>query len=173
MPTSPEAHKQQLLTDLERAREAVIAAAAALPSEKRDEVFLGVWNIKNLLAHLIGWDYTNLQAIEDVLAGRLPRFYEHHDHDWRAYNAQLVRTYGHEDWQELVESAADSHRQLLAAVRALPAEELGRDRGIRFRGWKVTIARLLQAEAEDEATHAAQVKGFSEEFTPCNAPSNN
>lgn len=58
---------------------------------------------------------------------------------------------------------ADSHQQLLASLRAIPGEEFDRDRGIRFRGWKVTIARLLQAEAEDEVTHAAQVAAFIEQ----------
>lgn len=27
---------------------------------KKDEIFLGDWSVKDLLAHLVGWDYTNL-----------------------------------------------------------------------------------------------------------------
>lgn len=34
-----------------------------------------------------------------------------------------------------------------------------------FRGWKVTMARLLQAEAEDEATLAAQAANFKERLS--------
>jgi hypothetical protein len=165
MRVTPEAQKTQLLNDLDRVRNNLISTATSLPPEKRGEVFLGVWNIRDVIAHLTGWDFTNIQAAKDVLADQLPQFYAHHDRDWRAYNAKLVSEFGKDNWDELMIAAADSHQQLLAFLREIPAEEFDRDRGLRFRGWKVTIARLLQAEAEDEATHAAQVIAFREQIT--------
>lgn len=152
--------KDQLLNNLERVRNDLIDAATSLPADKRDEVFLGVWNVHHLIAHLIGWDQTNIQAANDVLAGQLPQCYAHHDRDWRTYNAELVAKYLQDNWDDLLAAAADSHHELMAFLREIPAEEFDRDRDIRFRGWKVTIARLLQAEAEDEATHAGQLTTF-------------
>jgi hypothetical protein len=166
MRISPEARKEQLLNDLARVRNDLICVASSIPPEQRTEPFLGVWNVQDLVAHLIGWDFTNIQAAEDVLADRLPQLYAHHDRDWRTYNAGLVRQYSEDSWGDLMTAAADSHQQLMAFLRAIPAEEFNRDRGIRFRGWKVTIARLLQAEAEDEATHTAQVATFREQNQP-------
>lgn len=163
MPIMPEAHNDQLLSDLDRVRTDLIAAATSLPADEREEVFLGVWNIHHLIAHLIGWDYTNIQAAQDVRAGQLPQFYAHHDRDWQSYNAKLVKEYRQENWDDLLAAAADSHQQLMTFLRGLPAEVFDRDRGLRFRGWKVTIARLLQAEAEDEVTHTAQVAAFIEQ----------
>lgn len=162
MHVKSEARKEHLLNDLERIRNDLITMATSLPSDKRHEVFLGVWNVQHLIAHLIGWDYTNIQAAKDALAGQLPQFYAHHDRDWRTYNAELVAKFSRENWDDLLAAAADSHQQLMAFLREIPAEEFVRDRGIRFRGWKVTIGRLLQAEAEDEATHTAQVADFRE-----------
>jgi len=43
-------------------------------------------------------------------------------------------------------------------MRTIAAEELDRDTGVRFKGYKVTVARLLQAEAGDERRHAAQIR---------------
>jgi hypothetical protein len=170
MRITPEARKAQLLDDLDRVRNDLLSAATSLPPEKRSEVFLGVWNVHDLIAHLIGWDYTNIQAAKDILADQLPQFYAHHDRDWQTYNAQLVREYAKDNWDDLLAGAADSHAKLLSFLKAIPAEEFDKDRGIRFRGWKVTIARLLQAEAEDEATHAAQVAAFNEQIQHETAP---
>lgn len=162
MKRTAEAHKAELLAEVLNARSKALNALHALPPDRRREPFLGVWSSYELVAHLIGWDFTNLQAVEDVLAGQLPRFYAHHDRDWRTYNAHLVATYAVEGWDDLLAAVADSHRQLMARLSELPAGEFEKERGIRFRGWKVTIARLLQAEAEDESTHAAQVTAFGE-----------
>lgn len=160
MRPSPEARKAELLETLTRARGELIAAAEALPPEKRRAVFLGDWSAADIVAHLIGWDVTNLEAADSLLAGRLPAFYEHHDRDWRSYNAQLVTTYGNGDWEALLDAASASHQRLLDRLEAIPPAEFERDRGLRFRGWKVTIARLLAAEAKDEETHRAQVEAF-------------
>lgn len=164
MRITPEALKNHLLSDVDRVRTDLITAATSIPADKREEAFLGTWNVQDLIAHLIGWDYTNIQAVQDVLAGQLPQFYAHHDRDWRTYNAELVVKYSRDNWDDLLAAAADSHQQLMTSLQAIPAEEFDRDRGIRFRGWRVTIARLLQAEAEDEATHGQQVADFKEQL---------
>lgn len=123
-------------------------------------VFLGTWSVKDLLAHLAGWDFANLEAVEAVLAGRLPAFYAYRDPDWRTYNAMLVARYRRGMLTEMIEQARDSHRQLLDFLQSIPAESLGRDFGVRFRGYKVTIQRLLTAEHGDEMTHLQQIGDF-------------
>ena len=157
-----EAKKQGVLTDLVTARQQILAVASTWPSDRQDEVFLGVWSVKDVLAHLIGWDVANLQAMRDILADQLPHFYAHHDRDWRTFNADLVQTYKQGDLAALLSGVSQSHQRLMTCLAGLPAEEFEKDRGLRFRGWKVTIARLLQAEADDERTHATQLKAFIE-----------
>jgi len=152
--------KEQIIAELIEARREILDAAALLPAEQQDQVFLGVWSVKDLLAHLVGWDLANLAAAREVLAGQLPAFYAHHDREWRTYNACLVAQHKLAGWVEMVALVEESHRKLIEYVGTIPAEELDRDRGIRFKGYKVTIARLLQAEAGDERRHAAQVREF-------------
>lgn len=164
MKLTPDVHKSQLLDGLEWARSDLLVEVSSLLPEKRIELFLGAWNAYDLVAHLIGWDFTNIQAAQDILTDQLPQFYAHHDRDWQTYNAKLVREYAQGNWDDLLAAAADSHRQLMSFLREIPAEEFDHDRGIRFRGWKVTIGRLLQAEAEDEATHTQQVAAFKEQI---------
>jgi len=72
---SHEEKKARLLNSLLNVRGRILAKASKLSSDDEDEVFLGTWSIKDLLAHLAGWDVTNLEAARDILKGELPGFY--------------------------------------------------------------------------------------------------
>jgi hypothetical protein len=159
-----EMKKDQLISDLIEAQSKLLDAASSLSPAQQDEVFLGVWSVKDLLAHLVGWDLANLESVEAIPTGRLPAFYEHYDHDWATYNAQLVAEYKKDDFAELVSSIEDSHRRLVEVLQTVPAEEFDRDHGVRFKGYKVTIAGTLQAEIDDERTHCTQIEEFKDEI---------
>lgn len=154
--------KQEVISQLAEARQKVIDAASSLAPWQQDQVFLGEWTVKDLLAHLVGWDYANLEAVQAILDDRLPGFYEHYDRDWRSFNQRLVREHRLEGFADLLLSLQQSHHKLIDCVRAVPAEEFFKDRGLRFRGYKVMIGRILQADAKDGLEHAAQIVQFRE-----------
>lgn len=153
--------KEQLLAALVDVRRQILEAACALPVEKRNQAYLGEWDIFALLAHLAGWDHTNLQAIEQIRAGQVPAFYQYIGRDWREYNAYLVATYRLDDLEELVNSVHSAQQELLARVVEFPPVELFRDRDVRYKGYKITIARLLEAELKDERVHLDQLIAFA------------
>ena len=70
----------------------------------------------------------------------------------------MVAEYKREDFADLLASVEDSHQKLIGLLEAIPAEEFDRDRGVRFKGYKVTIARTLEAELEDEREHHRQIE---------------
>ncbi len=57
MPRTVEDRQQKLIIGLKAARRMVLDAVAMLPDERLDEVFLGDWSVKDLIAHLVGWDF--------------------------------------------------------------------------------------------------------------------
>jgi len=117
--------------------------------------------VVDLIAHLIGWDFTNLAAAKDIQAGKLPEFYARQDKDWKTFNAELVAKYKRDDFEELSALARDSQGQLIAYLESLPAEAFEKDFGVRTgRNYKVTIARLLQAELKDGQEHLEQIQAF-------------
>ncbi len=161
MRSTPEAKKQQLIADLTGARHEVLAAAMALRGEEQDTPFLGTWSAHDIVAHLVGWDYANLEAVEAIQAGRLPAFYGQYDHDWRTFNAGLVAQHKQQTLEETTALAHGSRQALLAALAALPAADVSRDYGVRSAGRRrVTIAMLLSVEARDERKHAEQIRAF-------------
>ena len=153
---------RELLSAIIETRIAVLRAASQLSLEVRNTAFLGVWSVKDLIAHLIGWDFTNLAAAKDIQAGKLPEFYAHYDRDWKTFNAELVAKYKRDDFEELLALSRDSQGQLIAYLESVPAETFEQDFGVRTgRNYKVTIARLLQAELKDGQEHLKQIQEFS------------
>lgn len=63
-------------------------------------------------------------------------------------------------YQELLASAKASQEKLVGVLQTVPPEHFNRDFSVRFRGYKVTIQRLLEAEEKDEQTHLQQILGY-------------
>ena len=77
------------------------------------------------------------------------------------YNAELAAKYKRDDFEELLALARDSHGQLIAHLETISAEAFEKDFGVRAGRYKVTIARLLQAELKDEKDHLKQISDFA------------
>jgi hypothetical protein len=101
--------KNELIDGLTKTRNQILELSLALAPSKHDQIFLGIWTIKDTVAHLIGWDETNRKALKAILSGRLPHFYAYIDHDWRKYNARLVSKYKRDKLAELVSTMRVSH----------------------------------------------------------------
>ena len=155
--------KEGLLSGLIEVRQQILQAVIPISDSDRERPFLGIWSIKEMLAHLAGWDYANLEGVRALLVGMLPPFYSYHDRDWKKYNAILVAKYKRESFPELMELLNNSQRALTEFLDTVPAEAFNKDFGVRFRGYKVTVRRLLEAETRDEQIHYQQIQDYFEE----------
>jgi hypothetical protein len=158
-----QARKSGLISGLRDVRKRILALASSLSLNEQDEIYLGTWSCRDMLAHLAGWDETNKRAASEILEGTLPSFYEHSGKDWAEYNAKLVGEYGRDDFHELLSLVRETHRSMLSFIEDIPASGIWEDRGIRAKGWKVTIGRLLEVEKQDEEEHYSQLKEFIEQ----------
>jgi hypothetical protein len=158
--------KTEMINSLAGIRACLLATAASVPADKRFAPFLGDWSLMDLLAHVAGWDVTYLQAVKDIRAGKLPNFYSQRDVEWQKYNTSLVNLYRKEDFSEQLELVKETHKKLLQYLQDLPEEEFERDHGLRNGPSKVTIARLLDSEIEDEQTHCMDLEDFRERLAP-------
>ena len=160
MRRTTESKKDAQIAAFREGRRQILEAVSAMSSQAQDQVFLGAWSLKDLLAHLVGWDYTNLEAVKAIQEGKLPAFYSYHDSDWKSYNARLVKQYKRENLGELLDSVETSQQRLIDLLETIPAEAYTRDYGVRVRRYRVTIARILQAEIDDEKKHFQQILDF-------------
>jgi hypothetical protein len=154
------ADKTALLNSFHENREELLACARTWPTDQVDTIFLGEWSLLDLLAHISGWDDANRAAITAVQAGRLPEFYGHKDPDWRTYNASHVRKYRRQTLEAQLALVEDTFGKLMEALTQLDAEDLFRDYGVRYKGWKVIIARLVESDMKDVRIHIEQMRAW-------------
>ena len=131
-----------------------------LTAAQQEIVFLGIWSVKDLLAHMIGWDFTNRAAVKSVLKGQVPAFYQYRDRDWQTYNAMLVKKYKKDLFPELMTELSASQEKLLRQYQKISLEDFNKDFGVRFHRYKVTIQRLVEADIKDAQIHSGQIIGF-------------
>jgi hypothetical protein len=159
MKTDKVLQKQQLITELKEARNQILDAISLLNKNQMDVIYLGTWSIFDLLAHLVGWDHTNLQAVQALLENKLPLFFNQYDTDWNTYNAKLIKEHKVDHISEMMSKVEHSHQNLVTFLESLPAEDFEKEHGVRTaRNYNVTIARLLKAESTDERVHARQIR---------------
>jgi hypothetical protein len=152
--------KQELVEGLITARRSVLEAVRPLPVGSLDQVFLGTWTIKDLLAHLVGWDETNVQAIQEIQAGQYPTFFQFYDKDWQTYNSRLVERCRKEPFSSLLAEVERTHQVLIEFLASIPAREVVQGKGRSETGRTISIRTLLRAETRDERIHAEQVQAF-------------
>jgi len=157
---SVEEKKIVLLDGLRQVRSEILAAAEQFRPGEEMVPFIGVWSLFDLLAHLAGWDVTNRQAAQEILAGKVPSFYAHHSKDWAVYNALLVDEYRKDTLAEMLSVVEQTQQELISYLEALPAKDLFADHGVRLGSYRVIISRLLEAERKDETRHLQQMVGF-------------
>jgi hypothetical protein len=159
--TKSQVEIETLLSEFNRVRGELIEAASSVPSELRNEPFVGTWDVKDVIAHTIGWDYTNIEALPDFRAGRLPAFFTLYDADWAAINADLIARYRVEDWDALIAALRESQSAFVAAIRTLTDADL--DNVASWAGRRVSLRGMMRAVSRDESEHVAQIRAFQAE----------
>jgi len=152
--------KSTLLSGLATTRSLILQSVKLIPPDREDEIFLGYWSIKDLIAHLEGWDHTNLQAIQEILAGKPPSFFQFSDRDWQSYNHTLVQQYRRDSLDEQLANQDRSHQKLMLFLASLPAQELVNGKVKRANGRTITIRNLILSEIRDELQHAEQIRDY-------------
>jgi hypothetical protein len=157
---SLEDKKTTLIQKFNETRSLVLASARLFTDENVEEAFVGSWGILDILAHLRGWDLTNLESARDILLGKLPDFYAEYDKDWASYNAKLVAQHKRPDLEVMIEAVDESRVEIVEYLEQLNPEDLFGDHGVRRITYKVTINRLIEADIKDVLEHLDQIQQF-------------
>jgi hypothetical protein len=155
--------KETLLQELREVRSSILEISASFSQEEAEQVFVGSWSLLDILAHLVGWDYTNIEASREILRGEMPAFYDKYDKDWKSYNAGLVSEYKRGSLDAMLASVTKSHSDLLRFIGDLPSEQIFKDHGVRRGRYKVIISRLMEADIMDVNEHLRQIRAFVRE----------
>jgi len=114
--------KEELLTAAAREYRAFHEALQGLNEEQLTQVWLGIWSVKEIVAHMSGWHREMLPALERMARGERPVpegvSYENVD-DWNKKFAAVARDRSVAD--VLLDFDA-THERFMRAAGAVPAE---------------------------------------------------
>ena len=150
--------KAGVIAGLVETRRQILETASTIPLEQQDQAFVGEWAIKDLLAHLAGWDYTNLEGVKALLAGEVPGFFAQHDRDWKTYNAMLVARHKRDDLAGMIAAVQEAQKELVAFLNTLTDEDFHRT--VHVNTFRMSIGGLLNFEIKDEKGHLEQIRQF-------------
>ena len=118
------------------------------------------WTVRDIVAHLVGWNRHILRGAKQILCCELPFYDVDPGSDYSKVNATLVREYGDTDRSALLASLAASAGELTAFLRAIDSGEWDRDFGVRHKGETLTVKSTVDDLIADYDHHRDQLEKF-------------
>ncbi|MBN2305326.1 MAG: ClbS/DfsB family four-helix bundle protein [Anaerolineae bacterium] len=121
--------KAEVIADVRAARAALVGALDGLPEEQMLRVgAVGVWSIKDMLAHLVAWEAELVTALSQLEQHkqRPPRIVEIEDID--AWNEQQYHAHAARPLAAVLEDFHGVHKQLIRALNELDNRALDDNR---------------------------------------------
>lgn len=116
--------KQVLLAGLTAAREALLVAAALVPPEERTSLpVCGEWTLKDVLAHVVDWEWIGVAGLRDMAAGRSPQVEPIEDID--AWNRVHAEARHDQPWEEVWADLHEARGALLETLDGMGQAGLG------------------------------------------------
>jgi cobalamin-dependent methionine synthase I len=118
----------EMLVAMDSTRRSFIALLENIPQDKYSvpESF-GKWSLRDVLAHMIGWERLAAERVAIIKQGGLPEPIPFSDAD--AYNARFVETITIQEKQELIGELENTRSELRNGLASLTEEEFTRTAG--------------------------------------------
>ena len=146
------AYKDDLLKELDDERAAFTTCLAGLTDEQMTRVWLGSWSVKEVLAHVAGWQREMALALARIARGErpTPEGVDYSNND--VWNDQFVEKQKERSLAEQLVELDAAFTAYRAAAAAVPAERFEPGR---------TVDRMLHANAIDHfREHRAEIDAW-------------
>jgi hypothetical protein len=114
----------------------LLAAVDGLDERAMSHVFYGSWGVKDILAHIAGWQHAMTRAMERMAVGErpTPEGVDYNDAD--SWNAKFTAAMAPQNATTIIADLKQSFANYLRAAKALPDDRFGEGK---------TINRILEA----------------------------
>lgn len=144
-----------MVRELETARQGFIEIVGSFPVEKREEILLDRWSLKNLIAHLSGWDLHQIEALENHKAGKQSKL---PDNLKASINSDFVVQRSKWGWGKVYQEFIKVSQDLVNSYEALPEHLWDK---LLFEDGKMTPRKFIKIEINHlNNTHGPQIKAI-------------
>ena len=92
------------------ARAELLDALDRVPEDRRTEVWYGIWSLKDILAHLVGWQEAWAVGLDQVASGERPAL-PGYEGDDDSFNAKSVARFTDESWEQVLGALRTTREQ--------------------------------------------------------------
>jgi uncharacterized protein (TIGR03083 family) len=144
--------KQELLNQAAREYKAFHESLQGLNEEHLTEAWLGTWNIKDIVAHIVGWHSEMGGALERIARGErpVPEGVSYDDVD--GWNEKFVAARRGAEAADLLLDLDKSHERFMHQADAVPEE--------RFQPGKTTYKIVEGNSAHHYHEHGEQIRAW-------------
>ena len=151
---------EEQINELNSGVDRLVKCVSSLPEESFLKN-LKKWSLRDIVAHLVGWNrYITAGSIQ-IMRGELPFYDDDPGEDFCNVNAELIREHSTKDREKLLAellSTADGLKQFL---ESLDTEDWDRDFGVHHHGQIITIKNTVDELIADYLHHTVQIKDWA------------
>ena len=148
--------KEQAIQKITKSRQAFLKVLAGLPIDGyTQEAVEGVWNVKDLVAHIESWERACLLPLREYAQGGQFTPEKIPDHD--AWNQRKAQAWQSRPLEAILEDFRATREELIALAAALPAEYWSRQLDLPW-GECATLAEMLSGLAWHEDEHRRPIE---------------
>lgn len=145
--------RDELVARLERSRAMMIAC---LDEIDRNRKIYPLWTVREILAHLSGWDDATIAFIRTILEGGQPGL-TLAAQGIDVYNAETVSTREGLSYDHIYREYLETRRALLDLIRQMPEERITQEYVLPWGGYG-TLVNMVNIFAPHEEQHAEDVR---------------
>ncbi|MEX0749587.1 MAG: maleylpyruvate isomerase N-terminal domain-containing protein [Dehalococcoidia bacterium] len=150
--------KQTALAKLDEQFNALLTSIKGLDEATMSQQFYGDWNVKDILAHIAGWQHTMREAMERMARGEkpVPEGVDYTDAD--AWNAGFASAMKAQNAETIIANLRQAYANYARAAAAIPNDRYGEGK---------TINRLLEASGYGHIQeHLPEIQSFASGKAP-------
>lgn len=162
MATPPFFNRSQLVEMLEHARLFLQAATSGLANDRLEgEPVNGVWTVRDIVAHLVGWERELHEEARAVVRrnGAVFTYTIDSAHDWKEWNAQQVELRKGKSVGQVFLELEQVQLAVIEWVRGLPESRLHHEASYPW-GGKGTVSWLLSILAGHKVSHGERIRAW-------------
>jgi hypothetical protein len=149
--------RESLIQRLETSRSQMLAHLDEIDKNRK---IYPLWTVREIVAHLSGWDDATIAFIRAIVAGNEPATPAARGID--VYNAETVATREGLSYDHIYREYIETRKVLLDLIRAMPEEKITQKFVLPW-GGAGTLVDIIDIFGPHEAEHATDVRKLIEE----------
>ena len=152
-----ESERFLLLQRMDKTRQTIEDLLPTIPQDK--EIYPG-WTIKEMLAHMTGWDDATIDSLKAHVLGRPPSVPAIRSLD--EYNASTVSSRSDLDYDQVVKEWRLTHQVLRTLIEQMPAEKFLQPLVVPW-GEKATVTNMVDMFRGHDEEHIHDIQEWAKE----------